>query len=44
MQSRFHLSQADLYWVERTIGDVLELYYYSYNVDNKTEADLVYQL
>ncbi|KAI9488815.1 hypothetical protein BDB00DRAFT_791600 [Zychaea mexicana] len=41
MQNRFHPSQADLHWVEKTIGDILDLYYYSYDVDNKTEADLL---
>ncbi|KAI9488816.1 hypothetical protein BDB00DRAFT_846706 [Zychaea mexicana] len=44
MQNRFHPSQADLHWVEKTIGDILDLYYYSYDVDNKTEADLVRRL
>ncbi|KAI9272830.1 hypothetical protein BDA99DRAFT_499349 [Phascolomyces articulosus] len=44
MQNRFHPSQADLYWVEQTIGDILGLYYYQYDVDNKTEADVVRRL
>lgn len=44
MQNRFHPCQGDLYWVEKTIGDILELYYYHYDVNNKTEADLVRRL
>ncbi|KAG2221823.1 hypothetical protein INT45_013319 [Circinella minor] len=41
MQKRFHPSQRDLYWVEKTVGEILELYYYHYDINNKTEADLV---
>ncbi|KAG2221801.1 hypothetical protein INT45_013297 [Circinella minor] len=44
MQKRFYPSQGDLYWAEKTVGEILELYYYHYDVNNKTEADLVRRL
>ena len=44
MDNRFHPSEADLYWIEKTIGDILDLYYYHYDFDNKTQADAVRHL
>ncbi|KAI9272829.1 hypothetical protein BDA99DRAFT_432745 [Phascolomyces articulosus] len=44
MHNRFHPSQVDLHWAEKTIGDILDLYFYHYEIDGKTEADLVHRL
>ncbi|KAI9488778.1 hypothetical protein BDB00DRAFT_789932 [Zychaea mexicana] len=41
---RFHLSQVDECWAEKAIGEVLDLYYYSYNFFNKTQNDLLRRL
>ncbi|KAI7851362.1 hypothetical protein BDC45DRAFT_445750, partial [Circinella umbellata] len=45
MKYRFHPSSgADKHWVSNAIGEVLDLYYYNYDIKNKTEADLVRRL
>ena len=44
MKYRFHPSEADKHWVSNAIGEVLDLYYYNYDIKNKTEADLVRRL
>ncbi|KAG2207121.1 hypothetical protein INT45_000780 [Circinella minor] len=44
MKYRFHPSEADKNWVSNAIGEVLNLYFYNYDIKNKTEADLVRRL
>ena len=44
MHNHFHPSEADLHWIEKTIGDTLELYYYHYDLDNTTESNTVRRL
>ncbi|KAG2220000.1 hypothetical protein INT45_001899 [Circinella minor] len=34
MHNRFHPSQVDLHWAEKAIGDILDLYYYNYDIDD----------
>ncbi|KAI9488776.1 hypothetical protein BDB00DRAFT_771930, partial [Zychaea mexicana] len=44
LRHRFHPSKVDERWAEKAIGEVLDLYYYSYNFFNKTENDLLRRL
>ena len=44
MKYRFHPSEADKNWASNAIGEVVNLYYYNYDMKNKTEADLIRRL